>query len=70
MTHEIVIKMSGTNTLELCEHYRTAEQQGSLLIFSANLVAIPLLHDVKNIQAKKIFPNTPQMAHQITWGGS
>ena len=59
MTHEIVMKMSGTNILELCEHYRTAEQQGSLLIFSANLVAIPLLHDVKNIQAKKIFPNHP-----------
>ena len=70
MTDEIVIKMSGTNILELCEHYTTADQQGSLLIFSANMDAIPLLYAVKNIQAKKYFLITPRMTHQITWGWS
>ena len=52
MADEIVIKMSGTNILELCEHYRTADQKVSLLIFSAKLVAVPLLYAVKSIQAK------------------
>ena len=39
--------------------YRTTDKQGSLSIFSANLVAIPPLYTVKNFQAKKhclIFP--------------
>ena len=41
---------------ELYEYYRRAEQQGALtVIFSANLVAIPLLCALKNIQAKKYF---------------
>ena len=52
MADEIVIKMSGTNILELCEHYRTADQKVSLLIFTAKLVAVPLLYAVKSIQAK------------------
>ena len=45
---------------ELCDHYRTADQQGSLPSFSANLVAIPILYAVKNVQAKKYFLITPQ----------
>ena len=45
---------------ELREHYRTADKQGSLPIFSANLVAIPPLYTVKYIQAKKHFLITPQ----------
>ena len=52
MADEIVIKMSGTNILELCEHYTTADQKVSLLIFTAKLVAVPLLYAVKSIQAK------------------
>ena len=32
---------------ELCEHYKTADEEGSLLIFSANLVAIPPLYTAK-----------------------
>ena len=45
---------------ELHEHYRTADKQGSLPIFSANLIAIPPLYTVKYIQAKKHFLITPQ----------
>ena len=45
---------------ELHEHYRTADKQGSLPIFSANLIAIPPLDTVKYIQAKKHFLITPQ----------
>ena len=37
---------------ELHEHYRTADEQGSLPIFSANLVAIPPLYAVKYILNK------------------
>ena len=40
---------------ELPEHYRTADEQGSLPIFSANLVAIPPFYTIKNIQGKKHF---------------
>ena len=43
------------NRKELHEHYRTADEQGSLPIFSANSVAIPPLYSVKIIQAKNIF---------------
>ena len=39
----------------LHERYRTSDKQGSLPIFSADLVAIPPLHAVKYIQAKNIF---------------
>ena len=45
---------------ELHEHYRTAGEQGSLSIFSTNLVAIPPLFTVKYIQAKKHFLIIPQ----------
>ena len=45
---------------ELHEHYRTADEQGSLPIFSANLVAIPPLYAVKYIQTKKHFLVTPE----------
>ena len=45
---------------ELHEHYRTADDEGSLPIFSANLVAIPPLCTVKAIQAEKHFLITPQ----------
>ena len=45
---------------ELHQHYRTADKQGSQPIFSANLVAIPPLYAVKNIQAKRHFLITPQ----------
>ena len=45
---------------ELREHYRTADEEGSLPIFSANLVAIPPLYAVKNFQAKKHFLITPK----------
>ena len=45
---------------ELHELYRTADEQGSLPIFSANLVTIPQLYAVKYIQAKKHFLITPQ----------
>ena len=44
----------------MCEHYRTADKQGSLPIFSANLVAIPPLYAVKNFQVKKKILITPQ----------
>ena len=40
---------------ELREHYRTADDEGSLLFFSANLVAILQLYTVKRFQAKKNF---------------
>ena len=43
------------NRKELQEHYRTADEQGSLPIFSDNSVAIPPLYAVKIIQAKNIF---------------
>ena len=45
---------------ELHEHYRTADDEGSLPIFSTNLVAIPPLCTVKAIQAEKHFLITPQ----------
>ena len=45
---------------ELCEYYRTADQQVSLPKLSANLVTISLLCVVKNIQDKKHFLITPQ----------
>ena len=45
---------------ELRKHYRTADQQVFLPIFSANLLTISLLFAVKNIQAKKHFLITPQ----------
>ena len=45
---------------DLREHYRTADEQGSLPIFSANLVAIPPLCAIKKFQAKKHFLITPQ----------
>ena len=45
---------------ELHEHYRTADEQVSLPIFSANLVAIPPLYVVKYIQGKGHFLITPQ----------
>ena len=48
----------------MCEHYRTADQQGSLPMFSADLVTIPLLYTMKNIQVKKYFQTNPQ--NQIT----
>ena len=44
----------------MCEHYRTADKQGSMPIFSANLVAIPPLYAVKHFLAKKYFLITPQ----------
>ena len=44
----------------MCEHYRTADKQGSLPIFSANLVAIPPLYAVKKFQDKQHFLITPQ----------
>ena len=40
---------------ELREHYRTADEEGSLPIFSANLVAFLPLYAVKHFQAKKHF---------------
>ena len=46
---------------ELHEHYRTADKQGSVPIFSANLVAIPPLYTEKYIQDKKRFLITPQI---------
>ena len=45
---------------ELREHYRTADEEGSLPIFSAYLVVIPPLNAVKNFQTKKHFLITPQ----------
>ena len=45
---------------ELRKHYRTADQQVFLPIFSANLFTISLLFAVKNIQAKKHFLIAPQ----------
>ena len=39
-------------TEELCEHYRTADQQGVLCPPSLLNVIVPLLRAVKNIQAK------------------
>ena len=45
---------------ELREHYRTANEQGYLPIFSANLVAIPPFYAVKHFEAKKHFLITPQ----------
>ena len=45
---------------ELREHYRTADQQVFLPIFSANLFTISLLFTVENIQAKKHFLITSQ----------
>ena len=46
---------------ELHEHYRTADKQGSVPIFSANLVAIPPLYTENYIQDKKRFLITPQI---------
>ena len=43
----------------LCEHYRTADKEGSLPIFSANLVAVPPLYAVTNCVLKH-FLNIPQ----------
>ena len=37
-----IIKKVRINQQKLCEHYKTADQQGSLPIFSTNLVAILL----------------------------
>ena len=57
---EITIKKLDTIIQELHEHYRTADEQCSMPIFSANLVAIPSLYAVKYIQVKKHFLITPQ----------
>ena len=60
MPDEIIIQKSYTIIQELCENYRTADQQGSLPILSANLFAIPLLCAIKSAQVKKHFLITPQ----------
>ena len=52
---EIIIKKSDAIIQVLHEYYRTADEQCSVPIFSANLVAISPLYAVKNIPAKNIF---------------
>ena len=59
-TDEIIIENSDIIIQGLREHYRTADEQGSLPIFSANLVVIPPLYAVKHFLAKKHFLITPQ----------
>ena len=64
MPDEII--KSNTIMQQLCEHFRTADQHGSLPIFSANLVAVSSLCAVKNIHVKKSFSNHPAKSNNAS----